>query len=74
LAHEYGFACDDFYDGLSPETKILTDHHILNRLIDEENKAQEVMRKKQKDQHDHPGMERDESIDVFWARTEREDD
>jgi hypothetical protein len=51
--------------------RIATDHHILNRLISEENEAHEKMRKKQKEQSEHPGMERDESIEDFWEEAER---
>ena len=70
LAHEYGFACDEFWDGLSSYDRIGIDHHVLNRLISEENKAQEEMRKKQKEKSAHPGMER-EDIESFWDESER---
>jgi TRAP-type C4-dicarboxylate transport system substrate-binding protein len=66
LAREYGFACDAFYDGLSPEDRIAIDHHIMNRLVEAENKAQEAMQKRHKEQYEHPGMERYENGLDFW--------
>jgi hypothetical protein len=71
LAHEYGFACDEFYDGLSPYEKIGIDHHVLNSLISEENKAQDEMRKRQKEKSEHPGMERYDDIEDFWDEAGR---
>lgn len=70
LAHEYGFACDAFYDGLSPYDKIGIDHHILNCLILEDNKAREEADRRQKERSAHPGMER-EDIESFWDEGER---
>jgi hypothetical protein len=70
LAHEYGLACDKFYDGLSPYDRIGIDHHILNRLISEENEAHEAARKRQKEKSDHPGMVRYDDIEDFWGEAE----
>jgi len=58
LAHEYGFVCDKFYDGLSPETKIMTDHHILNCLITEENEANQRQREEAERERRMPGVKR----------------
>lgn len=55
---------------LSGMDLLLTDHAILNRVISEENKAQEEAIKKRKEKSDHPGMER-EDIESFWDEAER---
>lgn len=58
LAHEYGFACDKFYDGLSPYGKIGIDHHVLNRLIQEENEARKQQMEDADRQKRMPGVTR----------------
>lgn len=67
---EYGFFTQSFFDGLSPEQKILADHHILNELIKADNEAQERASKKSEEDRKHPGMERFASEDDFWAEVE----
>jgi TRAP-type C4-dicarboxylate transport system substrate-binding protein len=69
-ALEYGRVSQDFFDSLSPDRRILVDHHILNRLIQAENEAQEKATKTAKENRDHPGMERYHSEDDFWAEVE----
>ena len=69
-ALEYGRVSQDFFDSLSPDRRILVDHHILNRLIQAENEAQEKAMQKAKEERDHPGMERYRSEDDFWAEVE----
>lgn len=49
---------------------MLIDHAILNRVIAEENKAQEEAIKKRKEKSDHPGMERYNDIEDFWNEVE----
>lgn len=71
LAKQYNLFSPEYVSNLSGLDMLLIDHTILNRVISEENKAQESLRKKQKEQRDHPGMERDESIDDFWDEAER---
>lgn len=58
LAHEYGLACDKFYDGLSPYERIGIDHHILNRLISEENEARKQQMEDADRQKRMPGVTR----------------
>lgn len=65
LAHEYGFACDEFYDGLTPYDKIGIDHHVLNRLISEENAAREAAMEKRGSAKHY------EDVDDFWEEAER---
>ena len=49
---------------------LLADNFILNSVIKAENEAQEKSLKKRKDERDHPGMERFESVDDFWDEVE----
>ena len=65
-ALEYGIFTQPFYDSLSPEERILGDHHILNSLIQADNESQKKTLKKSEDDRNHPGMERFDSIDEFW--------
>ncbi len=58
LAHEDGLACDKFYDGLSPYERIGIDHHILNRLISEENEARKQQMEDADRQKRMPGVTR----------------
>ena len=67
---EYGYFSQDFWDSLTPEEKILGDHHILNELIRADNEAQEQASKKAEEDRKHPGMERFKSEDDFWAEVE----
>lgn len=69
-ALEYGRVSQEFFDSLSPDRRVLVDHHILNRLIQAENEAQEKAMQKAKEKRDHPGMERYHSEDDFWAEVE----
>ncbi|MFA5407403.1 MAG: hypothetical protein WC343_01370 [Bacilli bacterium] len=65
-ALEYGRVSQEFFDSLSPDRRILVDHHILNRLIQAENEAQEKAIQKAKEKRDHPGMEKYEDPKDFW--------
>jgi hypothetical protein len=65
-ALEYGLFTQHFFDSLSPEERILGDHHILNSLIQADNEAQKKALKKSDDDRKHPGMERFDSMDEFW--------
>ena len=65
-ALEYGRVSQEFFDSLSPDRRILVDHHILNRLIQAENEAQEKAIQKAKEKRDHPGMEKYEDPEDFW--------
>ena len=49
---------------------LLADNAILNSVIKAENDAQEKSLKKRRDERDHPGMERFESVDDFWDEVE----
>lgn len=75
LARQY-----NLFPGLSDLSGLdllLTDHTILNRVIVEENKAQEEAIKKRKEKSDHPGMERFETFDDWCdeaARANRGED
>ena len=71
LANRYGRISDTFLDSLSPDEKILIDNHLLNRLIESENDAMKRAREDAKDRAEHPGMERYDSEDDFWAEAER---
>lgn len=70
LANEYGLIDLAFYHSLSPADRLFIDHEILNRLIQADNEARKQADKKAKDDRDHPGMERYESIDDFWDEAE----
>ena len=70
MAKEYGLLSESFFDGLLPEEKILADHHILNRLIQADNDAQEKAAQKAKENREHPGMERYEDPEDFWDEVE----
>lgn len=70
LAKRYNLFPGLFAENPSGLDLLLIDHTILNRCIDEENKAQESAMKKDKDKRDHPGMER-EDIESFWDESER---
>lgn len=65
LANSYGLFRPDF--SLSAEEMILADNHLLNVLIKAEDKARKEAMKKSKDERDHPGMERYEDEEDFWA-------
>lgn len=67
---EYGYFSKSFWESLTPEDKILGDHHILNELIRADNEAQKKALKKSDDDRKHPGMERFESVDDFWDEVE----
>lgn len=68
LANEYGLFRPDFT--LSAEEMILADNHLLNELITAENEAQKESIKKAKEKKDHPGMERYDDPEDFWAEVE----
>ncbi len=70
LASQYKLFSQDYLDGLTGFDQLLIDHAILNRVISEENRAQEAARKKAKEEKDHPGMERFESEEDFWDEVE----
>lgn len=70
-ALEYGRVSQDFFDSLSPDRRILVDHHILNRLIQADNEAQEKATQKAKEKRDHPGMEKYEDPEDFWESVRR---
>jgi hypothetical protein len=70
LAIEYGFISQKYYDGLRHDERIMIDHHILNELIKAQNEAQEKSMKKNKDAQAHPGMERFDSMDDYWAEVD----
>jgi len=40
LANKYGIVTDDYLAGMRPLERLLTDHHLLNRVIEAENEAQ----------------------------------
>ena len=69
-ALEYGLFTQPFFDSLLPEELILGDHYILNELIRADNEAQKKALKKSDDDRKHPGMERFESLDDFWAEVD----
>lgn len=72
LAIEYGLFKAEF--SLSAEEMILADNHLLNELIKAENEAQEKAMKRSKEKNEHPGMERFEDEDDFWAEAEDAND
>jgi hypothetical protein len=71
LASEYGLIAKSFLDSLQPEEKIFIDHHLLNRLIEAENEAQDEAMEKGRQDCEHPGMEKYTDPDDFWAEAER---
>lgn len=40
LANKYGIVTDDYLAGMHPLERLLTDHHLLNRVIEAENEGQ----------------------------------
>lgn len=70
LSRQYKLFTEEYFDSLSGLDKLLIDHAILNRVIAEENKAQEEAIKKRKEKSDHPGMERYDDIEDFWNEVE----
>ena len=40
LANKYGIVTDEYLAGMHPLERLLTDHHLLNRVIEAENEAQ----------------------------------
>lgn len=70
LARQYKLFTDEYFASLAGIDKLLIDHAILNRVIAEENKAQEEAIKKRKEQNDHPGMEKFETEDDFWSEVD----
>jgi hypothetical protein len=68
LARDYGLFRPDFI--LSAEEMVLADNYLLNELIKAENKAQEEAIQKRKEKDDHPGMERYEDPEDFWAEVD----
>ena len=66
MALEYGIISQPFFDSLPPEQRALGDLHILNELIESEIKAH----KKAAEDREHPGMERFETLDDFWAEVD----
>ena len=39
LANRYGIVSDEYLAGMHPLERLLTDHHLLNRVIEAENEA-----------------------------------
>ena len=68
LAKRYGLFKPEFTP--SAEEMILADNHLLNELIKAENAAQKEAMKKSKEKKDHPGMERYDDPEDFWAEVE----
>ncbi len=63
----YHFFPANYLDQFSPEQIIFGDNEILNRMIKAENEAQKKAIADSKDKRDHPGMDRYEDPDDFWA-------
>ena len=40
LANKYGIVTDEYLAGMHPLERLLTDHHLLNRVIEAENEGQ----------------------------------
>lgn len=40
LANRYGIVTDEYLAGMHPLERLLTDHHLLNRVIEAENEGQ----------------------------------
>jgi hypothetical protein len=70
LAKRYNLFPGFFAESPTGLDLLLIDHVILNRCIDEENKAQEAMQKDRKEERDHPGMKRNKNIDEFWDQVD----
>jgi hypothetical protein len=66
LAKRYNLFPGFFAENPTGLDLLLIDHTILNRCIDEENKAQEAAMKMRKERSDHPGMVRNEKPEDFW--------
>lgn len=62
-ALEYGRITSTFLASLSPDQKILIDHHILNRLIEADNDAQEKATKEAEEKRKNPGVKRMVSVE-----------
>ena len=58
LASEYGLVSQNFLNDLLPEEKIFIDSHLLNRLIEAENKAIEKQREEAERSRKMPGVSR----------------
>jgi hypothetical protein len=58
LANKYGIIVQSFLDSLTPEEKLLIDHHLLNRTIEAENEAIERQKEEGERNRKMPGVTR----------------
>ena len=70
LAKQYNLFPQFFASTPTGLELLQADYAMLARLIEAENKAHEARNKRRQDAYEHPGMERYDSLDDFWAEAE----
>lgn len=57
-AKAIGFITEEYFYSLDPALRIIADHHIMNRIIEAENKYSKEQLEKDKREKDLPGVAR----------------